>query len=128
MGLGGTERVDRPDAGSPGNRGQRSVHIYGGEAAGGTTTDGATHSSPNMGTSVYTMLVWRRASPFNGKSLTGEPDAGNPPVRFGGRGGVLISFPTPIIQEHLDALVSPHCRARPCVEPSSSTASRKVRP
>ena len=22
------------------------------------------------------------------KSLTGEPDAGNPPVRFGGRGGV----------------------------------------
>ena len=28
--------------------------------------------------------------------LTGEPDAGNPPVRFGGRGRVQSPFPTPI--------------------------------
>lgn len=28
--------------------------------------------------------------------LTGEPDAGNPPVRFGGRGGVNRAIPTPI--------------------------------
>ncbi len=27
---------------------------------------------------------------------TGEPDAGNPPVRFGGRGRVQSSLPTPI--------------------------------
>ena len=27
------------------------------------------------------------ASIPRGKSLTGKPDAGNPPVRFGGRGG-----------------------------------------
>jgi hypothetical protein len=31
-------------------------------------------------------------------SLTGEPDAGNPPVRFGGRGGVQTSIPTPIFR------------------------------
>src|SRR5688572_15933433 len=29
--------------------------------------------------------------------LTGEPDAGNPPVRFGGRGGAKPTIPTPII-------------------------------
>src|SRR5260370_1158515 len=29
-------------------------------------------------------------------SLTGEPDAGNLPVRFGGRGKVLSLVPTPI--------------------------------
>src|SRR6266481_4765589 len=29
--------------------------------------------------------------------LTGEPDAGNPPVRFGGRGsGLIAALPTPI--------------------------------
>src|SRR5664280_190374 len=28
--------------------------------------------------------------------LTGEPDAGNPPVRFGGRGKVQSLVPTPI--------------------------------
>src|SRR5258708_3596149 len=30
------------------------------------------------------------------KPLTGEPDAGNPPVRFGGRGGANHAAPTPI--------------------------------
>jgi len=30
------------------------------------------------------------------KPLTGEPDAGNPPVRFGGRGDVPTAIPTPI--------------------------------
>ena len=29
------------------------------------------------------------ASIPSGNSLTGKPDAGNPPVRFGGRGGVI---------------------------------------
>ena len=28
--------------------------------------------------------------------LTGEPDAGEPPVRFGGRGGANPAIPTPI--------------------------------
>jgi hypothetical protein len=27
------------------------------------------------------------------KPLTGEPYAGDPPVRFGGRGGVNLSYP-----------------------------------
>src|SRR3989449_3192110 len=31
------------------------------------------------------------------KPLSGEPDAGNPPVRFGGRGGVEHAIPTPIL-------------------------------
>ena len=30
--------------------------------------------------------------------LTGKPDAGNPPVRFGGRGGANLAIPTPIIK------------------------------
>ena len=30
--------------------------------------------------------------------LTGEPDAGDPPVRFGGRGKVLSLVPTPIFR------------------------------
>src|ERR1035438_18643 len=32
------------------------------------------------------------------KPLTGEPDAGDPPVRFGGRGKVQSLVPTPIAQ------------------------------
>jgi hypothetical protein len=31
--------------------------------------------------------------------LTGEPDAGDPPVRFGGRGGANPAIPTPIAAE-----------------------------
>gem|GEM_PF-5125527 len=30
--------------------------------------------------------------------LTGEPDAGEPPVRFGGRGGAHPAIPTPIMR------------------------------
>ena len=30
--------------------------------------------------------------------LTGKPDAGNPPVRFGGRGGGSSALPTPIVR------------------------------
>jgi hypothetical protein len=37
-------------------------------------------------------------SPLGGKPPTGEPDAGNPPVRFGGRGGATQCLvPTPIV-------------------------------
>lgn len=38
--------------------------------------------------------------------LTGKPDAGNPPVRFGGRSGAIqCAIPTPIqsMREHLTA-------------------------
>src|ERR1039458_113203 len=40
-----------------------------------------------------------RVDPYNRsitKPLTGEPDAGDPPVRFGGRGKVQSLVPTPI--------------------------------
>src|ERR1035441_2667851 len=46
-----------------------------------------------------------RVDPYNRsitKPLTGEPDAGDPPVRFGGRGKVQSLVPTPIDPE-LDA-------------------------
>jgi hypothetical protein len=35
----------------------------------------------------------RRASPLEGKTINGEPDAGDPPVRFGGRGRRLSLTP-----------------------------------
>jgi hypothetical protein len=31
------------------------------------------------------------------KPLTGEPYAGNPPVRFGGRGGKSLSYPIRLV-------------------------------
>ena len=43
--------------------------------------------SLNLGASAPTSKV---------RPSTGEPDAGNPPVRFGGRGEVLSLVPTPI--------------------------------
>ena len=39
--------------------------------------------------------------------LTGKPDAGNSPVRFGGRGEVLFLIPTPIWQDGLPTLERP---------------------
>ena len=45
--------------------------------------------SLNLGASAPTSKV---------RPPTGEPDAGNPPVRFGGRGEVLSLVPTPIQQ------------------------------
>ena len=39
----------------------------------------------------------KNSSPLRGKPSTGEPDAGDPHVRFGGRGGVnQCVVPTPI--------------------------------
>src|SRR5438874_1469093 len=35
--------------------------------------------------------------------LTGKPDAGNPPVRFGGRGSGNAALPTPINRQSRDA-------------------------
>src|ERR1039458_764018 len=41
--------------------------------------------------------------------LTGEPDAGDPPVRFGGRGKVQSLAPTPIVPWAVTAGVLPGC-------------------
>lgn len=45
----------------------------------------------------------------NANPLTGEPDAGDPPVRFGGRGKVQTLVPTPIqdYENHLAAGAEP---------------------
>ncbi len=40
---------------------------------------------------------------LQGRPLTGEPDAGKPPVRFGGRGEVQSPAPTPIKRGVLQA-------------------------
>jgi hypothetical protein len=44
--------------------------------------------------------------------LTGEPDAGNPPVRFGGRGGVNHAIPTPIFRKIHGYRASPSQNSR----------------
>jgi len=55
------------------------------------------------------------------KSLTGEPDAGNPPVRFGGRGGAKNAIPTPIYRDEGTQLV-PLFRRRDDTEQNSVEA------
>src|ERR1035438_5583371 len=59
--------------------------------ADGGPTDGLRHKG---------CLVWNRTLvlmvSLAEKPLTGEPDAGNPPVRFGGRDGANPAIPTPI--------------------------------
>ena len=56
--------------------------------------------SPANGAPFFSLALVRseRSSPSRGISSIGEPDAGNPPVRFGGRGGATqCSVPTPIL-------------------------------
>src|SRR5438270_4156672 len=54
-------------------------------------------------------LVWNTAlTPMVSLAetpLTGKPDAGNPPVRFGGRGSANAALPTPIVREILESAV-----------------------
>src|SRR5579862_7898973 len=58
---------------------------------------------------------------FGGDSLTGEPDAGNPPVRFGGRGNRTQSLlPTPIRPRlYFSAAILDSCGHRPPLQPRS---------
>jgi len=73
--------------------------------------------------------------------LTGEPDAGEPPVRFGGRGGAHPAIPTPImrcrdsarrlrtraafgVRQLAGALEEPHCTRRPARPLPPSTNDR----
>ena len=56
-------------------------------------------------------------NPCRGKPPIGEPDAGDPPVRFGGRGtGTQSCLPTPIV--HLDDFM---CKARRGIRPSGTS-------
>jgi hypothetical protein len=61
------------------------------EASEPTTTGGLRRG----GCSVWSLAPALRVS-LAQTSLTGEPDAGNPPVGFGGRGGAHPAIPTPI--------------------------------
>jgi len=64
----------------------------------------------------------RSVNPLGGKPPTGEPDAGNPPVRFGGRGERDHSnLPTPI---SFGAIV--HCNDSDATLPDSSTRGRRA--
>ena len=49
----------------------------------------------------------------NTNPLTGEPDAGDPPVRFGGRGKVQFLVPTPI-GDNVEMRRSSHAQLRFC--------------
>jgi hypothetical protein len=58
---------------------------------------GPTPTSPSWACSRWTGPSVRRVPVHDGGPLTGKPDAGDPPVRFGGRGGRdQPAFPTPI--------------------------------
>jgi hypothetical protein len=50
-------------------------------------------SSPNLACSPCTRLGLRRANPDEDQLSTGEPYAGKPHVRFGGRGGETLPYP-----------------------------------
>lgn len=73
------------------------------------------HSSRRMGCFPCHRPMPLAVSPWRGDSSTGEPDAGDPPVRFGGRGARNQSrVPTPIrrvLQECWDAA---HLQPRLC--------------
>src|ERR1035438_1793968 len=60
-----------------------------------TADDGPTDGLRRKGCIVWNMALVLMVS-LAEKPLTGEPDAGNPPVRFGGRGGANHAIPTPI--------------------------------
>src|SRR5215208_6832003 len=60
-------------------------------------SDGLVASSQHRGCFPWCTPMMLLVSPLRGDSSTGEPDAGDPPVRFGGRGERNQSFlPTPI--------------------------------
>ena len=57
---------------------------------------GRSHTSRSMGSTALRQPIAPCFSP--GKPPTGEPDAGEPHVRFGGRGGASqCAIPTPIV-------------------------------
>ena len=65
-------------------------------AAEQTTNDGRTNTFMLWDCSHFNRLGEQQSSPLGGKAPTGEPDAGDPPVRLGGRGEANQVLPTPI--------------------------------
>ena len=53
----------------------------------GIINAGPMHSLLSKGCSLWSRPMLRPVNPLGGEPPTGEPDAGDPPVRFGGRGG-----------------------------------------
>jgi hypothetical protein len=80
------------------------------------SSDGPTRILPNAGCSPVTQSVGKKSVRGNGEPSTGEPYAGNPPVRFGGRGDVIPVVPTPI------PIASPRWN-RKCAKRGRATAS-----
>ena len=64
-------------------------------AGGGTINAGRTPTSPRMGCSRLPRPMRRSVSPLGGNPPTGEPCAGDPHARFGGRGGQATGLPYP---------------------------------
>jgi hypothetical protein len=60
-----------------------------------------------------------QGEPISWSPLTGEPDAGDPPVRFGGREGGQSVLPTPIItRSHVTNEYCPKSGPRPLTPPA----------
>src|ERR1700675_2213049 len=53
-------------------------------------------SLPRRGCSLLHMRLRRCVNPLGGELPTGEPDAGDPPVRFGGRGSETNRLSLPL--------------------------------
>src|ERR1035441_8960220 len=67
---------------------------------------GLTFSSTTKGCTACKRPMFATFNPLRGKLSTGKPDAGNPPVWFGGRGGRNQSVvPTPINTTVIDSPV-----------------------
>ena len=88
MGVDGSDGVDRTDVGSPRKRTGRKPNA----------------SFAELGLISLTALTLAKpASRASGaNSPTGEPGAGNGPVRFGGRGSVQSALPTPMCDGDTD--------------------------
>jgi len=79
-----------------------------------TISVGRIVSSIKMGSIVCSKPIWISLNPPRGKLSTGEPDAGNPPVRFGGRGPQInaASLPLSLLYTPLRTFVAPNLCGR----------------
>ena len=84
-----------------------------GRGRGGIISVGPTRTLPSKGTSPWKPPLRRRVNPLGVRPSTGEPDAGNPPVRFGGRGDRhQLGLPYPYTDARAsDVLRRPHSGA-----------------